>query len=242
MPGDGTPPTFAKISDDLLGTELKDAGYTGLYTTWMVDSTDEYLCLSGGTLIGYNAPTSGKQRVISWYMRLKDGVQPGTYEVGFNAKQLSRLTATYCTEDAITAPVAGKNVKSITQDQVTYTNAMVKVGEAGPVVTKTQAEVKMTLNEERNLSQWAVLLPTIRLQRPTTSRRLTARPQTLVRASTSQRVKTSRMLPTLHSFSMILTSMHSMTLPLMLISIQIMTTSFLGTLSLLLANTETFVK
>lgn len=146
MPGDGTPPTFAKISDDLLGTELKDAGYTGLYTTWMVDSTDEYLCLSGGTLNGYNAPTSGKQMVISWYMRLKDGVQPGTYEVGFNAKQLSRLTATYCTEDAITAPVAGKNVKSITQDQVTYTNAMVKVGEAGPVVAKSKAEVKMTPN------------------------------------------------------------------------------------------------
>ena len=155
MPGDGTPPTFAKISDDLLGTELKDAGYTGLYTTWMVDSTDEYLCLSGGTLNGYNAPTSGKQMVISWYMRLKDGVQPGTYEVGFNAKQLSRLTATYCTEDAITAPVAGKNVKSITQDQVTYTNAMVKVGEAGPVVTKTQAEVKMTLNEDKTAVDYA---------------------------------------------------------------------------------------
>ena len=79
-------------------------------------------------------------------MRLKDGVQPGDYEVGFNAKQLYRLTGTYNTEDAVESDLVGKNFKSIAPEQVTYTNAIVKVGEAGPVVAKSKAEVKMTPN------------------------------------------------------------------------------------------------
>lgn len=146
MPGDGTAPTLAKVSNTNMGAELTEAGYTGLYSTWMIDFTDSYMALSGGTLNGYNSPVSGRQMVLSWYMRLKDGVQPGNYEVGFNAKQLYRLTGTYNTEDAVESDLVGKNFKSIAPEQVTYTNAIVKVGEAGPVVAKSKAEVKMTPN------------------------------------------------------------------------------------------------
>ena len=155
MPGDGTPPTFAKISNDNMGEELTAAGYAGLYSTWMGDATDDYLSLSGGSLNGFNSPVSGRQMVLSWYMRLKDGVQPGTYEVGFNAKQFARLAGTYCTEDAVAALSVGKNKASIAPQHVTYKNAMVTVGEAGPVVTKTQAEVKMTLNEDKTAVDYA---------------------------------------------------------------------------------------
>lgn len=155
MPGDGTAPTLAKVSNTNMGAELTEAGYTGLYSTWMIDFTDSYMALSGGTLNGYNSPVSGRQMVLSWYMRLKDGVQPGNYEVGFNAKQLYRLTGTYNTEDAVESDLVGKNFKSIAPEQVTYTNAIVKVGEAGPAVTKTQAEVKMTLNEEKTAVDYA---------------------------------------------------------------------------------------
>lgn len=144
MPGDGTAPTFAKVSNTNMGAELTDAGYTGLYSTWMIDFTDSYMALSGGTLNGYNSPVSGRQMVLSWYMRLKDGVQPGNYEVGFNAKQLYRLTGTYNTEDAVESDLVGKNFKSIAPEQVTYTNAIVKVGEAGPAVAKAKSQVKMT--------------------------------------------------------------------------------------------------
>lgn len=155
MPYDGTQPTFAKISNDNMGVELTDAGYTGLYSTWMVDFTDSYMTLSGGTMNGYNSPTSGRQMVLSWYMRLKDDVAPGSYEVGFNAKQFARLTGTYNTMDAVESDLVGVNKWSIAPEHVTYTNAVVKVGEAGPAVTKTQAEVKMTLNEEKTAVDYA---------------------------------------------------------------------------------------
>ena len=146
MPYDGTQPTFAKISNDNMGVELTDAGYTGLYSTWMVDFTDSYMTLSGGTMNGYDSPTSGRQMVLSWYMRLKDDVAPGSYEVGFNAKQFARLTGTYNTMDAVESDLVGVNKWSIAPEHVTYTNAVVKVGEAGPVVAKSKAEVKMTPN------------------------------------------------------------------------------------------------
>lgn len=155
MPYDGTQPTFAKISNDNMGVELTDAGYTGLYSTWMVDFTDSYMTLSGGTMNGYDSPTSGRQMVLSWYMRLKDDVAPGSYEVGFNAKQFARLTGTYNTMDAVESDLVGVNKWSIAPEHVTYTNAVVKVGEAGPAVTKTQAEVKMTLNAEQTAVDYA---------------------------------------------------------------------------------------
>ena len=155
MPYDGTQPTFAKISNDNMGVELTDAGYTGLYSTWMVDFTDSYMTLSGGTMNGYDSPTSGRQMVLSWYMRLKDDVAPGSYEVGFNAKQFARLTGTYNTMYAVESDLVGVNKWSIAPEHVTYTNAVVKVGEAGPAVTKTQAEVKMTLNEEKTAVDYA---------------------------------------------------------------------------------------
>ena len=113
------------------------------------------MTLSGGTMNGYDSPTSGRQMVLSWYMRLKDDVAPGSYEVGFNAKQFARLTGTYNTMDAVESDLVGVNKWSIAPEHVTYTNAVVKVGEAGPAVTKTQAEVKMTLNEEKTAVDYA---------------------------------------------------------------------------------------
>lgn len=130
MPGDGTNPTLAKISNTNMGTELTAAGYTGLYSTWANDFTDNYLCISGGSLNGHNSPTSGRVMVMSWYMGVKAGTQPGDYEVGFNAKQAYRLTGTYNTEDACGSLDVGVNKASITDDMVTYTNAIVTVGGA----------------------------------------------------------------------------------------------------------------
>ena len=155
MPADAAAPTVAVISNTNMGETLTAAGYTGVYMAWMNAFTDSYLNVSGGSLNGANAPSSGKQMIMSWYMRVADGAQPGKYEVGFNAQQLFRLTGTYCTEDAIASKDIGVNKKSITQDQVTYTNAMVTIGEEGPAVTKTQAEVKMTLNEEKTAVDYA---------------------------------------------------------------------------------------
>ena len=129
MPGDGTNPTLAKISNTNMGTELTEAGYTGLYSTWANDFTDNYLCISGGSLNGHNSPTSGRVMVMSWYMGIKEGTAPGNYEVGFNAKQLYRLTGTYNTEDACGSLDVGVNKASITQDMVTYSNAIVTVAE-----------------------------------------------------------------------------------------------------------------
>lgn len=146
MPADAAAPSVAVISNTNMGETLTAAGYTGVYMAWMNAFTDSYLNVSGGSLNGANAPSSGKQMIMSWYMRVADGAQPGKYEVGFNAQQLFRLTGTYCTEDAIASKDIGVNKKSITQDQVTYTNAMVTIGEAGPVVAKSKAEVKMTPN------------------------------------------------------------------------------------------------
>lgn len=138
MPGDGTNPTLAKISNTNMGTELTAAGYTGLYSTWQNDFTDNYLCISGGTLNGHNSPTSGRVMVLSWYMGVKDGTAPGDYEVGFNAKQLYRLTGTYNTEDACGSLDVGVNKASLTQDMITYSNAIVTVGgESSPVFAKT---------------------------------------------------------------------------------------------------------
>lgn len=153
-PDTGSAPTFAKISNDNMGEELTAAGYTGLYATWAVNFTDSYMTLSGGDYNGLNSPMSGKQMVLSWYMGVKEGVEPGNYEVGFNAKQFARLTGTYDSEDTVES-INASHLKSITKDQVTYNNAIVTIGEAGPVVTKTQAEVKMTLNAEQTAVDYA---------------------------------------------------------------------------------------
>lgn len=148
-PDTGSTPTFAKISNDNMGEELTAAGYTGLYATWAVNFTDSYMTLSGGDYNGLNSPMSGKQMVLSWYMGVKEGVEPGNYEVGFNAKQFARLTGTYDSEDTVES-INASHLKSITKDQVTYNNAIVTIGEAGPAVTKSNAEVKMVLNAEKN--------------------------------------------------------------------------------------------
>lgn len=142
MPGDGTNPTLAKISNTNMGTELTEAGYTGLYSTWANDFTDNYLCISGGSLNGHNSPTSGRVMVMSWYMGIKEGTAPGNYEVGFNAKQLYRLTGTYNTEDACGSLDVGVNKASITQDMVTYTNAIVTVEEEKSPVYNLTSQIR----------------------------------------------------------------------------------------------------
>ncbi|MGN0519593.1 MAG: hypothetical protein ACI4LB_02525 [Candidatus Fimenecus sp.] len=152
FPGDGTNPSLAKISNTNMGTTLTDAGYTGLYSAWANDFTDNYLCISGGTLNGNNSPTSGRVMVLSWYMRLKDGVEPGNYEVGFNAAQQFRLTGTYNTEDATGSLDVGTNKASIADSMVTYTNATVTVGAAGPALTHEGRQVKMTVADNAVVS------------------------------------------------------------------------------------------
>ncbi len=129
IPADGAAPTIAQISDTNMGSTLKDAGYTGMYSAWAIDWNDTNLCVSGGSLNGVNAPASGRVMVLSWYMRLKDGVTTGNFEVGFNASQEKRLTGTYCTEDAIASNDVGSNMASIDDSMVTYSNAVVTLAE-----------------------------------------------------------------------------------------------------------------
>lgn len=148
MPGDGTNPSLQKISNTNMGAELTSAGYTGLYSSWTVDVGD-YMNLSGGTLNEQNSPTSGRQMVMSWYMRLKDGVEPGNYEVGFNAKQTFRLTGVYTYNDNVMSRDVGQAGKtSFTQDHVTYSNAVVQVGTAGPAVALDKRQINMELTED----------------------------------------------------------------------------------------------
>ena len=145
MPGDGSNPTLAKISNTNMGTELTESGYTGFQTTWAGDIGD-YMCLSGGSISGETTPMSGKQMVMSWYMRLKDGVAPGNYEVGVNAKQAQVCSAAYTHNDVGRTGTPTIDEKSaVPLDQFTYNNAFVKVGAAGPTVAKSKAELKFTL-------------------------------------------------------------------------------------------------
>ncbi len=138
MPYDGNKPSFAKISNTNLGDELVAAGYTGFYSAWAGDFADEFLCISGGTIKDVGSPVAGEVMVLSWYMRLNDGVAPGNYEVGFNAKQAYQLTAQYCLEDAVTTKECSDQLADIPAANITYSNAIVTVAaEASPVVAKT---------------------------------------------------------------------------------------------------------
>lgn len=147
MPGDQANPTFAKISDTNMGAELKAAGYTGFYSAWAGDFTDHFLCISGGTVNQANSPTSGKVMVLSWYMRLKDNVAPGQYEVGFNAQQAYQLTAQYCWHDALTTKECSDQLGDIPAGNIAYNNAVVTVGAAGPALTYAGRQVKMTVKD-----------------------------------------------------------------------------------------------
>lgn len=138
MPYDGNKPSFAKISDTNLGAELVAAGYTGFYSAWAGDFADEFLCISGGTIKDVGSPVAGEVMVLSWYMRLNDGVAPGNYEVGFNAKQAYQLTAQYCLEDAVTTKECSDQLADIPAANITYSNAIVTVqAEPSPVLAET---------------------------------------------------------------------------------------------------------
>lgn len=147
FPNDGTQPSLSKLSATNLGATLGDAGYTGVYWQWMVDLTDNYLLLSGGKHSGNEQPLSGRIKLLTFYLKEKADAVPGAYTVGFNADQYRLLTGTYTTQD-VTASIesAGQgNTASILPSMMTYNNATINVGqEAGPVVEKDRAQVKMT--------------------------------------------------------------------------------------------------
>lgn len=148
MAADAAAPTVSGIADNNLGSELKAAGYTGAYMTWSNIFTDSYLNISGGTVNGANAPGSGEVKVMSWYMRLNDGVVPGDYEVGFNAKQNVKLTGAWNTQDAIASKDIGSNMAEITSaTNIAYTNAIVTVGGA-PELSISQHKDQIRYNAD----------------------------------------------------------------------------------------------
>lgn len=147
FPQDGTQPSLAKISDTNMGASLKGKGYTGLYWAWMVDVTDNYLLISGGST-GTQKALAGEVKLLTFYMKEKAGAANGSYEIGFNAEQAFRLTGTYCTSDKCDSIIVGPDSASITPAMVSYENATITIGEeaAAPTLTKTSAQVKMTPN------------------------------------------------------------------------------------------------
>ena len=147
FPNDGTQPSLSKLSDTNLGSTLLDKGYAGVYWAWMVDVTDNYLLISGGDQRGTESPLSGRAKLLTFYLKERAGAAPGDYEIGFNADQYRRLTGTYSTNDEVDSIIIGPGSASIRPENVTYKNATVTLGEeAGPVVAKSKAEVKMTPN------------------------------------------------------------------------------------------------
>lgn len=146
MPADQAgAPSMAKLSDTNLGADLKNAGYVGLYSAWAGDFTDQYLCLSGGTINQANSPTGGKVMVLSWYMRLKDNAPAGAHEVGFNARQAYQMTAQINRNDQLTTKMVSDDLEDIKAGNVSYTNAIVTVGDAAPVLNKDGRQVKMSV-------------------------------------------------------------------------------------------------
>lgn len=147
FPQDGTQPSLARISDTNMGATLKDKGYTGLYWQWMVDVTDNYLLLSGGST-GTQKALAGEVKLVTFYLKEKATAADGNYEIGFNAEQAFRLTGTYCTSDKCDSIIVGPDSASITPAMVSYQNATITIGEeaAAPVLTKANSQVKMTPN------------------------------------------------------------------------------------------------
>lgn len=144
FPQDGTQPSLAKMADAMLGDELKAAGYLGLYWTWMVDFTDNYLLLSGGSQ--KTKALAGDVKILTFYLKEKATAADGNYEIGFNAKQVDRLMGTYSTVDDVDSVIVGANKASITPAMVSYQNATITIGEEAkaPVLTKANSQVKMT--------------------------------------------------------------------------------------------------
>lgn len=140
--------TVARITDGSLGEELLAEGYTGISWVWQADSSDNYLLISGGDSSGMTSPLSGKVKVASFYLREKATATPGTYEIGFNAKQVDRIKGTYATGDEIDSLGVGptlQDLASVVPSMVSaYNNASVTIGAAGPVVSRSNAQVKMT--------------------------------------------------------------------------------------------------
>ena len=149
MPGDqSSGASFAKMSATNLGT--LSTTNTGVYSAWAIDYTDNYLTISGGAVRdpSYVSPTDGRQMVLSFYLQVKAGVADGDYEIGFLDGQAAKLTGTYSVHDEVDGIICSgvANTASIQESMVTYTNATVTVGAAGPAVAKSKAQVKMTPN------------------------------------------------------------------------------------------------
>lgn len=153
FPQDGTQPSLAKMADAMLGDELKAAGYMGLYWTWMVDFTDNYLLLSGGTQ--KTKALAGEVKILTFYLKEKATAANGSYEIGFNAKQVDRLMGTYSTVDDVDSVIVGANKASITPAMVSYQNATITIGEEAkaPVLTKAASQVKMTLTSATTVAE-----------------------------------------------------------------------------------------
>lgn len=153
FPQDGTQPSLAKISDTNMGAALKGKGYTGLYWAWMVDTTDNYLLLSGGST-GTQKALAGEVKLLTFYMKEKATAADGSYEIGFNVEQAARLTGTYCTSDKCDSLSVGPDSASITPAMVSYQNATITIGEEAkaPVLTKANSQVKMTATSETTVA------------------------------------------------------------------------------------------
>ena len=154
FPQDGTQPSLAKISDTNMGAALKGKGYTGLYWAWMVDTTDNYLLLSGGST-GTQKALAGEVKLLTFYMKEKATAADGNYEIGFNVEQAARLTGTYCTSDKCDSLSVGPDSASITPAMVSYQNATITIGEEAkaPVLTKAASQVKMTLTSATTVAE-----------------------------------------------------------------------------------------
>ena len=154
FPQDGTQPSLARISDGNLGDALVEQGYTGLYWAWMVDYTDNYLTISGGDQRGTESPLSGRIKVLAFYLKEKADAPDGNYTIGFNEAQTDRLTGTYTVHDVVDSVISSgvENSASIRPAMVSYTNAQIAIGEDGPAVAKSRAQVKMTATSDTTVA------------------------------------------------------------------------------------------
>ena len=97
---------------------------------------------------------STEKPVFSFYLQKLETAQPGKYEIGYITGGI-KPTINYDPGDAIDSysESSGDPLKA----DLTVENAIIDLSEdvAGPAVTKTQAEVKMTLNEDKTAVDYA---------------------------------------------------------------------------------------
>lgn len=139
---------ISELSDGALGDTLKGKGYTGVYWNWMTEFTKNLLLVSGGQHRGTESPIGGRQKVLSFYVREKAGATPGTYTLGANEEQFSRVSGTYTWNDNMDSKSIpqGTGMGSLEKEWITINNAKITIGDAatGPKVERAKAEIKMT--------------------------------------------------------------------------------------------------